>query len=133
MSDDTDAELDALRERTSHGDRLDEAPRDDDRDDLQASMREALAEIDSGDRQKTVSVWDGDLAAFLAALDDHPDHRDAVGRALGEALGREVEDDEAVDRSEVLRLALRLGLAEAAPEYVDTLREAVADHATDSL
>lgn len=133
MSDDSDPELDALRRQTSHGDRLDEAPREDDRRDLQASIREELAAIDSGDRQKTVSVWDGDLAAFLAALDDHPDHRDAVGRALREALGREVEDDAAVDRSEVLRLALRLGLAEAAPEYVDTLREAVADHATDSL
>jgi hypothetical protein len=137
MSDDSDPELDALRRQTSHGDRLDEAPREDDRRDLQASIREELEAIDSGDRQKTVSVWDRELAALFATFDDdahdHADHRDAVGRALREALGREVEDGAAVDRSEVLRLALRLGLAEAAPEYVDTLREAVADRAADSL
>ena len=134
MSDDSDPELDALRRQTSHGDRLDEAPREDERRDLQGTIREELAAIDSGERQKTVSVWDGDLAAFVAALDQeaNAEHRAAVGHALREALGR-ADDDSDVDRSEVLRLALRLGFAEAAPEYLDTLREAIGDHAADRL
>jgi len=89
---------------------------------------------DAGERQKTVSVWDGDLAAFVAALDQeaNAEHRAAVGHALREAL-RRADDDSDVDQSEVLRLALRLGFAEAAPEYLDTLREAIGDHAADRL
>lgn len=135
MTDDSDPELDALRRQTSHGDRLDEAAREDDRRSLREDIVEELEAIDSGDRQKTVSVWDGDLAAFVAALDQeaNADHRDAIGRALREALGREDDPDDDVDRSEVLRLALRLGFAEAAPEYLDTLREAVGDHASGRL
>ncbi|WP_318570647.1 hypothetical protein [Salinigranum marinum] len=81
-----------------------------------------------------MSVWDGDLAAFVAVLDrdTNAEHRAAVGHALREALGRD-DDDSDVDRSEVLRLALRLGFTEAAPEYLDTLREAIGDHAADRL
>ena len=66
MSDDSDPELDALRRQTSHGDRLDAAPRADERRDLQASIREALAAIASRDRQNTESAWAGDLAVLSA-------------------------------------------------------------------
>lgn len=133
MTDNSDPELDALRRQTSQGDRLDEAAQADDRRSLRNDIVDELAAIDAGERQKTVSVWDGDLAAFVAALDQeaNAEHRAAVGHALREALGR--DDDSDVDRSEVLRLALRLGFAEAAPEYLDTLREAIGDHAADRL
>jgi uncharacterized protein (DUF1778 family) len=135
MTDNSDPELDALRRQTSQGDRLDEAAQADDRRSLRDDIVDELAAIDAGERQKTVSVWDGDLAAFVAALDQeaNAEHRAAVGHALREALGRADDDDSDVDRSEVLRLALRLGFAEAAPEYLDTLREAIGDHAADRL
>jgi hypothetical protein len=124
MSDDTD--LEELRRQTSRGDRLDEDTRRDDTAEFRERVERALEEIDAGDRQKTVSVWDGPLAAFVAALEDTEDLQ-AVGTALQESLGEEV-DAEAVDRSEVLRLALRLGFREAAPEYLEAARDTVREH-----
>lgn len=129
MSD--DADLDELREATDHGDRLDEAAGAGVYDDLQRDMMEYLAEIDDGGRQKTVSVWDGDLAAFTAALDDNPEQLHAFGEALREEL--DVGGTGPPDRSEVLRLALRLGFREAAPDNMETARKAVKEHATQGL
>lgn len=129
MSDDPD--LDALREATNHGDRLDEAAEEVDREDLRDSVGKYLDEIDSGERQKTVSVWDGEVAALLAALEDHPDHLEAVGDSLREALN--LDTDAEVDRSDVIRFALRLGLREAAPKEMETVRKAVQDRATRGL
>lgn len=126
-----DADLDALREATNHGDRLDEAAEEVDREDLRESVVEHLDEIDSGGRQKTVSVWDGEVAALLAALEDHPKDMARVGDSLREAL--DVDSDDDVDRSDVIRLALRLGLREAAPKEMETVRKAVQDRATRGL
>lgn len=126
-----DAELESLRQQTQHGDRLDEADREATHAELEERIGEYLAEIDAGDRQKTVSVWDGELAALVAALEDHPEDLAAVGEHLRGAF--DADAAASADRSEVLRRALRLGLREAAPEYMDTLREAVRDHATQDL
>jgi len=128
MSD--DADLDELRAATDHGDRLDEAAEQADREDLRDSVAEYLAEIDSGERQKTVSVWDGEVAALLAALEDHPEDMARVGDSLRKTLGVDTDD---VDRSDVIRLALRVGLREAAPEEMETVREAVQERATRGL
>lgn len=129
----TDDELEALREQTESGDRIDQAGADIERAALQETIEANLAEVNSGDRQKTVSVWDGEIAALVAAL-EADEHSDAL-QAIGEALRAEfdVSSTEAVDRSEVLRRALRLGLQQAAPSYMDTLREAVREHATQDL
>lgn len=127
----TDDDLAALREQTDHGDRLEEAATDDSREEFRDTIAEELRAIDAGERQKTVSVWDADLAALSTALDEHPEHTQAIGEALREAFDATGEDDP--DRSEVLRRALRLGLREAAPEYVEELRGAVRDHATRDL
>lgn len=129
MSD--DADLDQLRAATDHGDRLDEAAEEVDRAPLRDSIAEYLDEIDAGDRQKTVSVWDGEVAALLAALEDHPDNMERVGDNLREALDLDTADD--VDQSEIIRLALRLGLREAAPKEMETVRKAVQDRATRGL
>ena len=126
-----DADLDQLREATDHGDRLDEAADEIDRAPLRESVTEYLEEIEDGDRQKTVSVWDGEVAALLAALEDHPDDMSRVGDNLREAL--EVDGSDDVDRSDIIRLALRLGLREAAPDEMETVRQAVQDRATRGL
>jgi hypothetical protein len=127
----TDDDLAALREQTDHGDRLDEAAADNSREEFRDTIAEELRAIDAGERQKTVSVWDADLAALSTALDEHPEHTQAIGEALREAFDVTPQDDP--DRSEVLRRALRLGLREAAPEYVEELGGAVRDHATRDL
>lgn len=126
----SDEDLDALREQTSQGDRIDEAAKVDDRQSLVDDIIAELEAIESGEQQKTVSVWDGPLAAFIRALEANPEQMDDVGRALQNHLDVDEGD---VDRSEVLRLALRLGFQEAASEEFDAVREAVQEHATRNL
>lgn len=128
MSDDTDVDLAALREQTSHGDRLDDAADETATTPFTETIATELAAIDDGETHKTVSVWDGQLAAFLNALEEHPDEMTAVGTALQTAL--DISPDETVDRSELIRLALRLGFSEAAPDHVQALRQAIQQQAT---
>lgn len=129
MSDDDD-ELAALREQTAHGDRLDTAADGAETAALVAAIRDELTAIEAGDKQKTVSVWDGHIAAFIHGLEDAPDHRQAVGHALQAELDRE---QTAVDRSELIRLALRVGFKQAAPEEFAALAEAVKAEAVNEL
>jgi hypothetical protein len=55
---------------------------------------------------------------------------ESVGHSLQQRLGTDTTE---IDRSEVLRLALRLGFQEAAPEEFDAVRDAVQKHATKGL
>lgn len=128
---DDDEELAALREQTTHGDRLDEAATSDVTAEFIETLVTELEAIDAGETQKTVSVWDGSFAAFLHALDAHPDQLDAVGTDLQRAL--DVSPDEPVDRSELIRLALRVGLKEASPETFAALQDGVQRHAVNQL
>lgn len=125
-----DEELAALREQTSQGDRIDQAASVEQKQDLVQAIVDELEAIDDGEEQKTLSVWDGALAAFIRALEENPDQMETVGHSLQQRLGTETSD---IDRSEVLRLALRLGLQEAAPEQFDAVRDAVQKHATKGL
>lgn len=133
MSDESEADLAHLREATDHGDRLEKATEEVDRAEFQESVTEYLAEIEDGDRQKTVSVWDGEIAALLSALEDHPEEMTRVGNALRETLDSDTDTDDDVGRSEIIRLALRVGLREATPEDIETVRKAVRDYATRRL
>lgn len=125
-----DEELAALREQTSQGDRIDQAASAEQKQALAEAIVEELEAIDAGEQQKTLSVWDGALAAFIRALEDNPDQLEAVGHSLQQRLGTDTAE---IDRSEVLRLALRLGFQEAAPEEFDAVRDAVQKHATKGL
>jgi len=125
-----DEELAALREQTSQGDRIDQAASAEQKQALSEAIVEELESIDAGEQQKTLSVWDGALAAFIRALENNPDQLEAVGHSLQQRLGTDTAE---IDRSEVLRLALRLGFQEAAPEEFDAVRDAVQKHATKGL
>lgn len=129
--DDTADELAALREQTTHGDRLDEAANSEASSAFIETLVAELDAIDAGETQKTVSVWDGSFAAFLHALEAHPEQLDAVGTDLQAAL--DGDTDEPVDRSEIIRLALRVGLKEASPETFAALQEGVQRHAVNQL
>lgn len=126
-----DEELAALREQTTHGDRLDEAANSAVSAAFVDTIVDELDAIDAGETQKTVSVWDGSVAAFLHALETHPEQLETVGADLQAAL--ESSPDEPVDRSEVIRLALRVGLKEASPETFAALQEGVQQHAVKQL
>ena len=125
-----DDDLAALREQTSQGDRLDEAGSAEKKRALVDDIVSELEAIEDGEQQKTVSVWDGNLAAFIRALEDNPNRMEHVGHALQRRLDVDVGE---ADRSDILRLALRLGFQEAVPEEFDAVRDAVRKQATKDL
>lgn len=130
MSNADDEELAALRKQTSHGDRIDEAANEDQKRDLVEDIVAELEAIDAGEQQKTISVWDGHLAAFIRALESNSEQLEDVGHALQRQF--DLEESE-VDRSTILRYALRLGFQEAAPEEFEAVREAAREQATKGL
>jgi hypothetical protein len=126
-----DVDLDTLREQTETGNRIQEDAAIGDTEDADAFRQvliAALSERQETGSQRTVSFWDGELAGLLDALESDPERLRAVGVALQEALGRDPNPEE-IDRSEVVQLATRLGFQEAAPEVVESWREAVGDAA----
>ena len=135
MSEDPDVE--ELRKQHQKGSRVTGAAAEsddsvDEGNPLEEAMVTAFAQIESGERAKSLSVRDGQLASVIHGLEAEADELEAVGIALQEALDRE-PDPEVVDRSEVLRLAVRVGLHEAAPEVIETARSAQAKHLTNQL
>lgn len=125
-----DEDLEDLKRRTDTGSRIDEADSAEERRQLKEAIQGELEKIDAGERQKTVSVWDGPLAALIAALEERPADMERVGEQLQAELDVEVDE---IDRSEVLRLALRAGFQGAAPDVMDTLRSAIQEQATKGL
>jgi rRNA maturation protein Rpf1 len=123
-------DLAALREQTSQGNRINEASEEADQQEFVDDIVAELEAIENGENQKTVSVWDGHLAAFIRALEENPERMESVGRNLQQRLDF---DESEVDRSEVLRLALRLGFQQAAPEEFEAIREAAQQQATKKL
>lgn len=127
--DDVDEELAELREQTDPGTRASET-QPDDSGALEDAIVAALQDIDSGEVSKTLSLRDERLTALVRGLEATDDLEDA-GRALAEQLGRETDDK--IDRSEFLRLAVRLGLEEAAPDVLETARRASGRHAAEQF
>ena len=128
---DTEDELEDLREQTDVGTRAEAEPVSDDANELEDAIVTLLGEVESGDVSKTLSMRDEQLAALVRGLEE-TDSLDDVGTPLREALGRDGETD-VTDRSELLRLAVRVGLREAAPEVIETAREASARHASEQF
>ncbi|EMA25432.1 hypothetical protein [Haloarcula marismortui] len=124
----TDDELEELREQTDVGTRAEAETTDDETNELEDAIVTLLGEVESGDVSKTLSVRDEQLAALIRGLEETDSLAD-VGTPLKEELGRD-DDKDVTDRSELLRLAVRLGLQQAAPEVVETARDANARHAS---
>ncbi len=127
---DTDDELEKLREQTDPGTRA-EAESEEPEDDLEDAIVDVLGSIEAGETSKTLSVRDDRLAALILGLEDTTE-LDGVGKALETQLGRTNSDDN-FDRSEVIRLAIRVGLKEADPEVVQTARDAYGRHAAENF
>nr|EGQ39608.1 MAG: hypothetical protein J07AB56_03360 [Candidatus Nanosalinarum sp. J07AB56] len=128
---DTDDELEELREKTDVGTRAQSEASEEESPDFEETMVELLADVEDGGVSKTLSVRDARLTALVRALEETGELAD-TGAALQGELGGETAVD-GIDRSELLRLAVRLGLQEAAPEVLDSARDALARHASEQL
>jgi len=126
-----DDELEELREQTDVGTRAEAETTNDETSELEDAIVTLLGEVESGDVSKTLSVRDEQLAALIRGLEETDSLAD-VGTPLKEELGRD-DDKDVTDRSELLRLAVRLGLQQAAPEVVETARDANARHASEQF
>lgn len=128
---DLDDELAQLREQTDTGDRVDTAAQEkadvDEGPTLLDAIDEELEAIEAGERQATVSVWDGDLAALVFALDreEHREERVRVASALANELDESPPDDPG--KSDLLRLALKVGLREAPADVREAYRDVLQD------
>jgi hypothetical protein len=126
-----DDELEELRKQTDVGTRAEAESDGDGTDRLEDAIVTLLGDVERGDISKTLSVRDEQLTALIRGLEE-TGRLDDVGTSLKDELGR--DDDEAMtDRSELLRLAVRLGIQEAAPEVVETARDANARHASEQF
>jgi hypothetical protein len=125
----SDDDLEELRRNTERGSRLDE-PTNISETRVDALV-DAFASIDQGDRPKTIALRDQPVAALLTVLSESEEDMQTVGGELQRALGRDPIEE--YDRSEIVRLAIRVGLQEAAPEYLEQLGEASGQYARQNL
>lgn len=125
-----DDELEDLRRRTDQGSRIEEEADQQAQNELATAIQEALEEIEDGDQQKTLSAWDGPLAALMIALEERPEDFQRIVTGIEREHGIEIEDPK---RSEVLAQLMRIGLQETAPSVAEALRDAVQEHATRGL
>ncbi len=131
MTEEDDIDLDELKRQTAHGDRLNAEADNDARLELKETILDELAQIDASEKQKTVSIWDAPTAAYVRALVEHPEHREEVGQSLRRQL--DVDAEGSIERSELVRLALRLGLQQANADKFEILGEAVRERALEGL
>ena len=121
MSDELDSELEELREQTTRDNRLSEQANEPDFIEQIVAM---LDDVDSGERGKILSLYDPQLAALIYALETDDRRFNEVIGALQETANRQI-DTEDVGRTELLKLAVRIGLREAAPELLEDAQTAV--------
>lgn len=120
MSNDSDPDLEDLKRQSQGTDRIAEM---DDPKAFADEVYDALDAVERDDVSKTLSFWDPRLAALLHAVEHDDQRRQQVGARLRTALGRD-DTGEEIDRSEIIRLAIRVGLREADPDLLDDAREA---------
>lgn len=112
-------EIEALKEQTQKGRRTDAAA-DEQPAELSEDIMAELEAIDNGDR-KTLAIRDESLAALFGALVDRESDLDDAVNQLADAAGR---DADTATKSELLRLAARVGLQSATPELWEQVLEA---------
>jgi hypothetical protein len=89
---------------------------------LYKAIQNARRQIDADDVTAQLSARDVRLAALIRGLEETNQLADITAEA-GAALGRDINDVPAT-RAEALRLLIRVGLHEVAPETIQTAVEA---------
>jgi hypothetical protein len=102
-----------------------------DTSDLQNEIGVALTAIDAGEASKMIGFRDQHVAALLIAAETRNESFQELGNRLARSVGR--EERESFTRSEIIRLAVRAGLQQAAPGHYERLTAATTQHARDTL
>jgi len=126
MNDDTteDIDLEQVERDTRTGDHADlEAVDDQFEDDL----FEAVQDRNETGAQRSVSIWNGNIAALLDALEDNPERAEQLVEKAGNQYDISVDE---LDRSEVVRVLIISGLAAVDPELKESWTGAIGKHAS---
>lgn len=127
---DSEPSLDELRANTEKSNRIETEREKKEENTLTNAIINSFEEIDEG-RSKTLSLRDENIAALVYGLETHSDNLQAVGKTLRNELDR--DDSGTVDRSELLRLAIRVGLQQAAPDVIEAAGDAKAQYASNQF
>ncbi|MFB6185595.1 MAG: hypothetical protein ABEI86_01845, partial [Halobacteriaceae archaeon] len=87
MTEDTEQQLDELREEMGSGTKLEQEPSQ--TQTFSELIEEKLEEVENGELAKTISLYDPNMAAALAALEEDADRQQEVVEALQTELDRE--------------------------------------------
>lgn len=130
MTDNTDEELQKLREKESKGNRLDrEDPQT--QPDFVDAIEEALDAVAEGKESDTVTAYDPRLAAVLEALEKEQQMENVF-----EQLREAYEGNSGLtnpSKSAIIRLAVRVGLQEGTDSVLDDLEEAITRQQTTTV
>jgi hypothetical protein len=96
---------------------------------LHEAIREAHERIDADEMPENLTIRDARLAALIWGLDE-TDQLATVAADAGAELGRD-RDDTRGTRAATLRLLVRVGLREVAPETIQTAVEARKEYLTE--
>ncbi|WP_273837801.1 hypothetical protein [Halococcus sp. PRR34] len=96
---------------------------------LHEAVRKGHARIDADEMPENLTIRDGRLAALIWGLEE-TDQLAAVAADAGAELGRD-SDDTRETRAATLRLLVRVGLREVAPETMQTAVEARKEYLTE--
>lgn len=126
MAENTDADLEDLKEQTQVGNSIQET---DEATTFTDEIVGALDDVEAGNASNTLSMYDPKLAALVHALERDGDRLDELVSNLEDERGREIEKD----RSEILREILRAGIDSVDDELLSEAREAHSQRAADQF
>jgi len=127
MTDDT-TDAEALLEQSKQQKRHETEPTVSTRDDepsLVEAVADAYDELENDDLPENLTIRDDNLAALFAGLDETNGLNDVIAAAAS-ALDREEPD--ADSKAAALRLLVRVGLDDVAPEVLDAGAEGYEQH-----
>jgi ribosomal protein L10 len=110
-------ELEEMKQETQKGNRFENAEQN---RNLNEDILAELEAIENGEG-KTIAIRDESLSALFGALEDRNEELATALDALADEAGK---DADSKTKSEVLRLAARVGLQTATPELWDAVLEA---------
>lgn len=117
MSDDLQVPDDMKQDR---GSSLDEEAKASER--FVEDLAKAMGGVESGEVSKTISFRDERTAALFQALKHNPERLQSTVEMLRAEVG--IDDDSGGDRSELLRLLVRVALRDVTPELAEAEKRA---------
>lgn len=124
MSNDTDdIDFSDVREESTSGggNRIDADAAQEER--LIEELVAAMNNVENGNTPKTLSFWGPEEAAITDVVMADDEERAAMVDEFSDELGVDVDGEE-IDRSRLLKLALRFAFAQANPSLMEDVREA---------